>query len=75
LYKNSFPIFAKNFWQTFVLFESFDMLKDKFSVAWRNGDWPKAPVVAGCAAFSAYLACAFSYPWYYTARIMVDIWP
>ncbi len=27
------------------------------------------------AAFSAYLACAFTYPWAVMAREMVELWP
>mmetsp|Transcript_74730 Transcript_74730/g.112640 ORF Transcript_74730/g.112640 Transcript_74730/m.112640 type:complete len:123 (-) Transcript_74730:32-400(-) len=42
---------------------------------WRVNDIPYLPSIFSIAAFSTYLACAFSYPWAVTIREMVDFWP
>ena len=67
LFKNTFPIYFRNFIQTLTLFYSFDFLKDKVSWAWRVGDMSYVPCRFVIAGFSAYLACVFSYPWAVTA--------
>lgn len=75
LFKNSFPFFARNFFQTFTLFYSFDFMKDKMSFTWRVGEMPYEPVKAVLITISAYLASIFSYPFGVTIREMVDFWP
>lgn len=50
-------------------------MKDKGSWMWRVGDVPYWPAKVGFAAFSAYLACVFSYPWAVTAQHMADFHP
>lgn len=57
------------------MFYTFDFVKDKASAFWRVGEMPYFPCKVAIAAFSAYLACAFSYPWAVTIREMVDFWP
>ena len=42
---------------------------------WRVSELPYLPSKGFIAAFSAYLACAFSYPFAVKAREMVDFWP
>ena len=39
------------------------------------GEVPYLPCKIAIAAGSAYLGCFFTYPWYMTAREMVDLWP
>lgn len=75
LFKNSFPFFLRNFFQTFTLFYTYDFIKDKVSLMWRHNDIPYLPSIMGVALFSTYLACAFSYPWAVTVRDMVEYWP
>lgn len=36
---------------------------------------PYLPCKMSIAAFSAYLACAFTYPWAVMSREMVELWP
>jgi len=36
---------------------------------------PYLPCKMGIAAFSAYIACAFTYPWAVMSREMVELWP
>jgi solute carrier family 25 (mitochondrial oxoglutarate transporter), member 11 len=75
LFKNSSPIFVRNFFQTFTLFYTYDFLKDKCSWLWRIMDTPYLPSRMFLAAFSSYLACVFSYPWAVMTRELVDFWP
>lgn len=74
LFKNSFPLFGRNFFQTLTLFYTFDFLKDKTSFLWRVADVPYWPCKVFNALLSTYLAVIFSYPFYAT-REMVDFWP
>lgn len=74
-FKNSFPFYAKHILGPFTSFYTFDWVRDKVSIGWRASNTPKWPIVATSAAFSAYLACIFTYPFYYTTREIVDIWP
>jgi hypothetical protein len=75
LFKNSFPIFLKNFFGTLTLFFTFDFLKDKLSFMWRVSEIPYFPVKIFMLTFSTYFACIFSYPWAVTIKEMVDLWP
>ena len=52
LMRNSFPIYFRNFLQTFTLFYTFDFIKDKGSWMWRVGDMPYFPAKVGFAAIS-----------------------
>jgi len=74
LFKNSFPLYARNFLQTLTLLFTFDFLKDKTSFIWRVGEVPYFPCKVAIAGISTYLALIFSYPMYVT-REMVDFWP
>lgn len=38
LFKNSFPLILRNFFQTYTLFFAYDFLVDKGSFAWRVGE-------------------------------------
>jgi len=75
LYKNSFPFFARNFFQTLTMFYMYDFLRDKMSFAWRVGDVPFLPCKIFLASLTSWFACVFSYPWAVTIRNMVDFWP
>lgn len=74
MFKNSFPLYARNFLQTLTLLFTFDFLKDKTSFIWRVGEVPYFPCKVAIAGISTYLALIFSYPMYVT-REMVDFWP
>lgn len=39
------------------------------------GELPYTPCKYVMASFSAYLACAFTYPFAVTARQMIELWP
>jgi hypothetical protein len=39
------------------------------------GEIPYFPCKVSIAAFSAYVGCAFTYPWAVTAREMIELWP
>lgn len=76
LFKNSFPLMSRNFFQTLTLLFSYDWLKDKFgTVTFRISDYPYGLVKGTMALISVYLACLFSYPWAVTIKEMVDLWP
>lgn len=75
LFKNTSPLFLKNFFQTFTLFYTYDFLKDKCSWLWRIMDTPYLPSKIFLASFSTYMACLFSYPWAVVVREAVDFWP
>lgn len=75
LFKNTSPLFVRNFLQTFTLFYTYDFLKDKFSWLWRIMDTPYLPSKIFVATISTYLACIFSYPWAVMVREAVDFWP
>jgi len=36
---------------------------------------PYLPCKIAIAGFSAYLACAFTYPWAVLSREMIELWP
>lgn len=75
LFKNSFPLYFRNFLSTFTLFYTYDWLKDKMSFCWRVGGMPYEPVKAFNIFVSSYLALIFTYPFAVTAKQMVDFWP
>ena len=75
LFKNTFPLYFKHIIGPFTAFYSHDWLKDKVSVLWRTGSAPMYPFVVITTAFSAYLAAAFTYPFAYTSKAMIDLWP
>lgn len=58
-----------------TLFYCFDFIKDKSSWMWRVGEVPYLPCKIVNAAFTSYLACAFTYPFAVTAREMIELWP
>jgi solute carrier family 25 oxoglutarate transporter 11 len=75
LFKNTSPLFIRNFFQTFTLFYTYDFLKDKCSWMWRIMDAPYFPSKVFLASFATYIACVFSYPWAVVVREAVDFWP
>mmetsp|Transcript_8349 Transcript_8349/g.7413 ORF Transcript_8349/g.7413 Transcript_8349/m.7413 type:complete len:227 (+) Transcript_8349:414-1094(+) len=76
LFKNSFPLYGRNFFQTLTLFYTYDWLKDKFGgVTYRIGDFPYKLFKFMNVAFSSWLACIISFPIAHTCREMVDFWP
>lgn len=68
LFKNSFPIYFRNFLSTLTMFYTYDFLKDKCSFMWRVGDMPFPPVKAFLIGFSAWISLVFSYPFAETAK-------
>lgn len=79
LFKNSFPIIAKNFLQTLTLFYSYDWIKDKvyfninlqLSVFNRYSEMPYFPIKMVNAFISTYLATIISYPMAVVTKEMV----
>jgi len=76
LFKNCFPLLARNFFQTFTMLFMYDWLKDKVGgVTTRISDFP-FPITKFCiAAMSVYFGVIFSYPWGVVVKEMVDFWP
>lgn len=70
LFKNSFPIFGRNIMQTFTLFYTFDFVKDKTNLLWREVGIPYYPCKLVNAALSTYFAMVFSYPFYYAREVV-----
>jgi len=76
LFKNSFPIIARNFMQTYTAFFAYDWLKDKIGgVTTRISDFPFPVMKLMIGGLSTTMALIFSFPFYYTAREVVDYWP
>lgn len=75
LFRNSFPLFIKHSMGPFTLFFCYDLTIDKLSVLWRVATFPVLPVILFTCIFSTYLAAAFTYPFAYSVREMVDFWP
>ena len=75
LFRNTAPLYVKHILAPFTAFFSYDWLVDKLSVIWRTTDNPTMPVKYFCAGLSSYLACVFTYPFLFTAKDMVDVWP
>ncbi|CAD8135376.1 unnamed protein product [Paramecium octaurelia] len=74
-FKNSFPLFARNFFQTLTLLYSFDWMKDKLSVFTRVAEIPYFPVKVLNCFLSTYLAILTSYSLSQVTREMVELWP
>ncbi|EGR29516.1 oxoglutarate malate translocator protein, putative [Ichthyophthirius multifiliis] len=74
LFKNTSPLFLRNFFQTYTLLYTYDFLQDKMSFIWRVGEQSELVWKGVIASLSTLFACLTSYP-FMVAREMVDFWP
>ena len=70
LFKNSWPLFVHHIYSTFVLFYSYDWLKDKLSVMYRTSNYPREIPLMFSALVSTMITAVMTYP-VETARQMV----